>query len=265
MSIRLIATVFVTTILCARAVPADERRYSQADLQALADKGAWSELIEHLGDVPPAARDARWEKVVEQAGIGALEVSTQRDDPFLGIRIGIQLVDQFPQVRESRVFMKKRNEVGLQAFDRCLNHDERIATCAPLLKAFVAQDPQDLDLAFTAGKIASKRMKRWYAASFFRTALAKPSDTRSCKDTDVRLSVVSALGLGDSPEWKTPIEDARVILRDECWGDLRNAVQDAFHEAGSKVPKNSCDILKAKSALGKVDVRVCANLSKKED
>jgi hypothetical protein len=49
------------------AAQADPRPYTMKDLQALADRKSWSELIMHLQDVPPAERAADWNKLVETA------------------------------------------------------------------------------------------------------------------------------------------------------------------------------------------------------
>ena len=258
LSISLVAMVCLLVMQSARA---DEKKYTQADLQALANQSSWKELIEHLGDVSPAERNDQWEKLAEQAGLGALEASVKRDDPSLGIQVGISLVDQYPQVGKSKAFMNKRNEVGLQAFDRCLNQERLADYCGPMLKTFVAQDPDNLDLAFKAGKIASRRMKRWFTVSFFKSALSQQTELRNCKDSDAQKAVLAALGLGDGPDSRTAIDDARTILRDDCWDPLKAPVKDAFHEGDKRFQKNTCDILKEKNALGKVDAVTCTNLS----
>ena len=247
-------------LLVMQSAVADEKKYTQADLQALASQSSWKELIEHLGDVSPTERNAQWEQLAEQAGLGELEASVKREDPSLGIQVGISLVDQYPQLKKSKSFMNKRSEVGLQAFDQCLNHEHLVNYCGPLLKTFVAQDADNLDLAFKAAKISSKRMKRWFSVSFFKNALSKPNELRSCKDGDAQKAVLAALALNDEPDYKVSISDARVIVRDDCWDQLKDPVRDAFHEGDKRFQKNTCDILKDKNALGKIDATVCANL-----
>jgi hypothetical protein len=246
----------------ATAAAADEgKRHTLTDLQALAAQSSWKELIEHLGDVQPAERGDPWLRLAEQAGVEAFDASVARDQPALSIQLGISLLDQYPQLKTSHPFMGKRAEVGLSALARCFDSRGQSELCGRLLTIFAAQDPDNLDLSFKAGKMASRHLKRWYTVSFFRRALAHPSTSRSCGDEDLRLAVLSGLGQKDAPEFKTAVEDARVVLRDECWAELKGPALEGFHEGSPAFQKNTCDILKAKQALGKIDAVVCANIA----
>ncbi|HUP58145.1 MAG TPA: hypothetical protein VM598_11875 [Bdellovibrionota bacterium] len=238
---------------------ADEKKYSLKDLQALAGQGAWSELVEHLGDIPPASRDSAWEKVAIQAGTGLLGEAVNTRDPLNGIQASEALVDKYPHLRKSRSFMDRRAEVGLKAHERCLDTGYLAEECGKSLRTFVERDPESLDLAFHAGKLARLKMQHWTAAPFFRKALAKRSSTRSCADDDVRLSVLSALALPSGEKAHAEaIADAQAILKSQCFAELKDAVLAEFRNDSSYFQANACPVLKEKNALGKVSRKKCA-------
>jgi hypothetical protein len=207
----------VLFLAVAAASPAP-KPYSLDDLRALAGRAAWVELAAHLDDVPPAQRDADWEKLAARTAVGLMESPETADHAGA-------LFDRFPQV-----------------------------------KASLAGDATSADEAFRVGKLARARMKPWFAIPFFRSALAKGTTPERCADADLRLAVLSAIGLADDGPGSASagaIRDAQAILRTDCLATLKTPVLEALRTGSPAVRKNACPVLKDKNALGKIDRKSC--------
>ena len=58
---------FAAVALTVRPAQAEDRKYTLQDLQVLEKNQGWDELLKHIQDVPPAARQADWNRVMEHA------------------------------------------------------------------------------------------------------------------------------------------------------------------------------------------------------
>src|SRR5580700_1594979 len=102
------ALVVALVVVLATIARADDRKlYTLADLKALAKQQAWSELVDHLEDIPPTNRDADWRAVAQQAGLGALGIAG-RSGPVDGLSVSETLLDRYPVLKDSKDFMAKR-------------------------------------------------------------------------------------------------------------------------------------------------------------
>src|SRR5450631_441781 len=76
-----------------------DKRYTIADLRALAQQHAWSELIDHLEDVTPSTRDAEWASLAQQAALGVLASSTDHG-PSAGLTTAHALLTRYPTLKD---------------------------------------------------------------------------------------------------------------------------------------------------------------------
>lgn len=65
-------TVSSTSAVAASSSPAGGA-YSRADLDALERQQSWSELVDHLQDIPPGQRDGHWKALATEAVVGRLK------------------------------------------------------------------------------------------------------------------------------------------------------------------------------------------------
>lgn len=145
-----LALVFLSAWAGAAAAP-----YTMADLEALQKRGQWAELIAHLQDIPPSARQGAWNRLAVQACVDG----------------------QYPQYLTLNDITYPLNE-----------------RCNEMLESVVTAEPANADQAWTIAKWARVNRAPWYAVRFFDQAIAKPGDAR-CKDEDVALAVNAALAL----------------------------------------------------------------------
>jgi hypothetical protein len=229
------------------SIPA-QAQYTMVDLQALADQHGWAELIAHLGDIPPSRRDDNWKTLAQEAGIGSIQDAIKHEAPVDGLVVSEQLLTAFPGVKDSPEFMAKRADVGIKAFNLCFQFDKLVETCARLMRTFVAEDPDNHDLAFRAGLIARLNLLSWTAVPYFAMAL-QTGDPR-CSNDQVDIAVLSGLALPpDDSDYHDALQGAKTIAGKLCWTALRAQLIKNLDDASSYYRDNTCPILRAHDAL----------------
>jgi hypothetical protein len=224
-----------------------------SDLRALVQEGAWAELVEHLGDILPAQRDAEWQTIAKQAGLGAMSVGGRRGAAD-GLYLSEALLERYPVLKESRDFMSKRAELGAQAFERCFDKERSFDACGEELKAFVRADPQNQDLAFRLGKLVPPRAHGRLAVPAFAIAIQKSDDPR-CQDPDVKRAVLSGLNVPRAGNEDLVAES--VQLGNLCWRALEPAITDRMGGDSTDYLKNTCPFVRTRKALSSLMAKTC--------
>jgi hypothetical protein len=242
-------------VVLATIARADDRKlYTLADLKALAKQQAWSELVDHLEDIPPASRDADWRDVAQQAGLGALTLAGH-GGPGEGLSVSETLLDRYPVLKDSKDFMAKRATLGYAAFEQCFAKLKWAESCVAVLDRFVQTDPSNTDVAFRLAKLVPQQLHRWYAVPAFAVAIQKKDDAR-CKDPDVRVAVIAGLHLpadGHEDIVKPSIE----LASNTCWSALRDAVQDGMADTANDYLKNTCPFMKTRISFSPLLTKRC--------
>lgn len=141
----------------------------------------------------------------------------------------------------------------LADYELCQKRDYTGDWCHNALKRWVKSNVGD---AFKAGKMTRKAMNHWVAVPFFHQAFeAKQGD---CKDSDVKLAVLSALDLPKSQN-EDVIAQARKIGIETCFADMKNDLV-AKAAVGSSLFENVCKDLDAKGLLQGLKKKKCAEL-----
>jgi hypothetical protein len=232
----------------ARSLKAKGPTYSMTDLQALEKKGSWEELLGHAEDVAPAQRSAAWEKMVEKAAIGYLEQLSGVAAAYDAVFTSQSLAKRYPHLLKSQDFMTKRGEAGKKASENCLRDAYRGQHCVDMMKDFLKTSNTAPEVGFAFGKIARKTQNHYVAVPFFKWALDQKKDAAMCGDDDLRMAVVSGLGL--PPDYENA-DGARHIAANVCWDNLKDAIRKELVEGGSSgyYRDNTCAVMKAKGAL----------------
>jgi hypothetical protein len=225
-----------------------------ADLRSLAQQKAWSELVDHLEDIPPANRDAEWQSLAQQAGLGALTLAGQRG-PVDGIYLSEALLQRYPVLKDSKDFMSKRAELGAQAFARCFQKDLWADSCAAHIKAFVEADRTNQDLAFRLGKLLPPRSFGRLAIPAFAVAIQKKDDPR-CQDPDVKRAVLSGLSVPKAGNEDIVAESVQ-LGSNLCWQALQPSITDRMGGDPTDYLKNTCPFVMAKRSLSIVMSKAC--------
>ena len=249
------AIALATIVAVTGTATADKKPYALADLKALVSQKSFKEAVEHLNDVPPSERKADWLDTAAAAGAGY--IAGLSNDNMVTKVIAIEQLDaDVAPILKVAKYTKVRAEVGLKAYEACLQNNHWADECIQHGIKFVEADASNADLALKMAKVVRKNAKSWAALPFFKLAIAGKPSAAACKDADLALAVTSGLAL---PKDYDRAGDARTIAAGACWDHLKKPILAAFVEDSENgyVRQNSCDLLKAKKALGAEQARTC--------
>ncbi|MEJ7596896.1 MAG: hypothetical protein WKG01_03205 [Kofleriaceae bacterium] len=250
-----LGTLLAIQSLMTSVATADKKPYTLADLKELVSQKSFKEAVEHLNDVAPSERKAEWLDTAATAGAGY--IAGLSNDNMVTKVIAIEQLDaDVAPILKVAKYTKVRAEIGLKAYDACLQNNHWADECVEHAIKFVETDASNVDLALRMAKIVRKNAKSWAALPFFKRALAGKPSAAACKDADLSLAVISGLAL---PKDYDRAADARTIAGGACWDHLKKPILAAFDEDSENgyVRQNSCDLLKAKKALGAEQARTC--------
>jgi hypothetical protein len=223
-------------------------KYGMADLDALATKGAWEELLEHAEDVAPTARNAAWEKTVERAAMGYMDQLTTKTGAYEGIWTSQQLLKRYPHLRSSKELTVKRAEAAKIASKECLSKSYGGDHCLDMMTDFLKTSGTSPDVGMAFGRIVRANQFHYVAVPYFKWSLDQPkAEAAWCDDEDLSLAVVAGLGLPPDAE---NAAGARHIAAGACFAKLKAKVERAAVEDESSYTRdNVCAVLRAKGAL----------------
>lgn len=232
-----------------------------ADFDALAAARNWTELRDRLTDLNPAARDAHWDALVEQAAIGELTPQTAPGGTYAERIAAIErYYPKFPSLSGSPQFLALRGSIGLQAFERCFDEARDAATCYNALERFVRVAPVSADLARGAARLIGLKLNRSTSSLFFAVGLDAPSGGEVvCTDADLAYSTVAALQR--PPDWREA--KAARTLAERCWDKLGPAlIENAAREGpDSYYLHNACPVLMERNAITGLRAARCQAVS----
>lgn len=237
------------TLSARNAKDAAGRGYTLADLKALAEKGQWEELVQHIEDVPPAKRGAEWDALLERAATEFLASYGSQNTSYGAFHSAERLVERYPALVKSQRFMAKRFEVSKAAFQSCLTETYDGDECLRAMRDFLAVGAPPPEVAFQFGKLVRGKLNHYLAVPFFRRGLeGKAPNSHECADQDLGLAVKAGLALPPDDE---NARFSREIAGERCFGTLEKALLTQLSERGSESyeAQNICSVLKAKGAL----------------
>jgi len=241
--------VLLATLL---SFTASAATYEMADLKALDKDQSWRELVDHLTDVVPSKRDAEWKAIAERACSGVLDPAAIKD-PASGERTLDQideLMKRFGWLKDSKVFMSRRAEVGFKAFGWTFSNSRHSTGEDPWLdrlKAFVAADAVTPDIALRGAKAVTSRLVAVVAFPMFKTALSKGGKP-VCKEADLQKSALGALSEGS---WKAEVNEVLTT----CWDEMKPVIlaEVLKPDATRTLQLKLCPVLVEKNGLSPED------------
>ena len=229
-----------------------------ADLDALAAAGNWPELHDRLTDLNPAARDAHWNALVEQAAIGELTPQAAPGGSFAERMAAIDAtIQSFPRSVARRGFLHCARRSGSRPL-AAASMRPTTWQCLGALERFVHVAPVSADLARGAARLVGLQLNRSISALFFAAGLDAVGGEEVCPDPDVAYSTVAALQR--PPDWREA--KAARTLAERCWETLGTAVVEklAHESAGSYYLRNACPILMERKAISGLRAARCQEL-----
>ena len=247
--------VLVGVLTMSSLAVAETKPYTLADLKALVAQKSFKEAVDHLGDVAPAERNADWQTVAADAATGY--IGGLSNDNLVTKVVEIERVDAaYPTILKSPKYTKVRAEIGLTAYKGCFENSYWIEECLDHAYKFIEADTDNTDLAYKMGKLVRRNAKHWASLRYFKKALAAKHTKAMCADEDIKLAVLSGLGLPTSYD-ALPL--AKEVAQGVCWENLKKPILDAFKEDSENgyIRTNACSFLKAKKALTADQAKSC--------
>jgi len=205
---------------------AEDKKYTMADLKALVAQKSYREAVQHLEDISPSERNADWQDMAGTASAGL--VAAVEHDEKLGTMQGLEA----------------RSEAGPPAFAECFQSEYQVEECRNAALKFVDADPTNAKLTLAMAKVARLGMMSYAAMPFFKRAVTANKGGAACKDEDLSIAVIAALGL---PYDNVLFVDAKPIAGTTCWADLRKPILKELAANDSGYYKtNVCDLMRGK-------------------
>jgi hypothetical protein len=256
-------TLLLVSTTHAHATPEPDRRYNMDDLQALAKKGQWAELIAHAADIRPTQRNAVWQTLLKQAVEGWLSRPRIQTNPLRAAMTAEALLERYPALAKDRKLMAKRNEVGLRAFRQCFARRYWAAQCERALRPFVAQRGTDSKTAFAAGKLVRLHVNGPRAVFYFALAMKRAAGSgrsaiaKRCADRELARALRQTLALPTLA--RQTLRDVRALSLGVCFKSVKKTVLDSL--VTSKAARAAlCQGLLSKNALTGTRRKKCARL-----
>jgi hypothetical protein len=221
------------------ASAAEPTKYTLEDLRALGESQSWGELIEHVEDVRPSERKKEWKDLLDRAAIGQIDSLREQKRAQEAHATAEQLMTRFGILKQSKPFMKKRGEAGLEVFAECMSNAYGGAQCIEQLEAFVGVDNKDAELAFQAGKLVVERGRMYPPASPFFARAFEDKSVRSsgCKDPSVQAAVLRSFG---QPAHYDTAKAADKVAFDHCFEALQKGIWESFYGSWGYEAVNIC-------------------------
>ena len=230
---------------------ADDKKYSLADIKLLVADKHYEEALLHLReDFKPTERGAEWKDLTGQAAVGL--AAAGKDDVEKLVNL-LRIEEAFPSVVKHARYAEVRSALAPKGFAACYEHSYDVGECNGFAQKFVDADPSNGKLALAVAKAARKGQNAYGAVPLFKRAVA--ATKAACKDRDLELAVIGALGL---PADHALFPDGQALAADSCWSELRPAILKRLDGASGYYKDNVCEVLRNKRA--KADfTRLCAN------
>ena len=246
MRVSVVGALFCTLLLAAPAHA--DKKYTIEDLEALVKSQSWDEAAQHLEDVPPAKREARWKAVVEKTAIGQLRALDLDKNPLEALVMADAYTKRLNVLLQSRPFMQVRAELGLKGFERCFELQWSTEQCSDRLLPFVEADRTNLDLAIKAAQLQQKNAYSYWSAALWRVAVERGKASKKvCTVYPMADAIIAAMGLPADHKMVKPAQR----VADLCFPYLKTRLQENVGFGEKYAKENTCPLLKRKNAVGK--------------
>ena len=222
----------------ATVATAEDKKYTLADLKALVGDKHYTEALQHMTDIAPTERKAEWNELLGTAATGFAQGGK---DAIEKLRNMLAVEEQFPSVVKHAKYAAVRTEWGPKGFATCFDRSYDVSECKTFAIKFIDDDASNGKLALAMAKVARKGMNAYGATPLFKRAVTA-SKAAACKDADLSLSVIAALGL---PSDYDDYADGKTVA-EICFAELKPAIVKELADASGYYKDNACALLTAK-------------------
>lgn len=195
---------------------ADDGTITLVDLEAMAVRKEWTELLTLLPSIDPADRTSKWDGIVEQAAVGHLKAIAV-DNPSEAVVVGEELVKAFPALGRSRPFEDEYNGIAFSGFETCFSLPSSAPQCVDKLNTFVRKGRNIPELAFRAGQLVGQKRSSEEAIPFFVMAIGPLTRAAYCADTEVKRALLAGFLTTEEATFRKALK----LAEKDCWGTFR--------------------------------------------
>lgn len=244
-----IQDLFIATFLVLTAFSTPEKSFAAAlsnrELDLLVQKSKWQEVLEKAEAVEATEWNDKWNAAVSRATLERSKELVAQKNPVEAITVSETSLEKHPTIKGHKMFMQERAVTGLKALEQCFSVKKLGAECNQVFQSFVAQDPMNTHLAFQAGMIVAKNLKKNPAAvPYFYSAMKAKANKTQCQNPSVKETIAIAI---ESPNAED-VTMAKEILFQKCWGNFDKNFIAGLTKSENGM-KNSCAGLLEKGAL----------------
>ncbi len=223
--------------------------YSMKDLEILAKNNNYLEFLEHAKDIKPHQRSQTWKNLLKKMAKGFIKQKISQKDYKSEIFLYIENLLNIPTLKNSDIFIAKRNSYGINFLKHCFNQTKPIK-CESFAKSLLNKTPHLFapDLGIKIGDILiSKKITNNKIWPFFKEATKSDFSEFYCKRRGVKkilFSKLTKLLLTPTPENKIKT-NILSIANNNCIKQLLPDLKNMIFSNNSTVNKElSFTILK---------------------
>lgn len=237
---------------------------SLGDLEALAKRRSYKELLDRALDVPASARDATWTKLVAEAATDRLKKAHNKS-AFEALAVDESLADLYPLATAEPDYKAVQSVVADEGIAACFAKADvarrtvwrdrvQIPDCARLAEAYVARASPPPSQTLKLAKLVRRNSHASRAAGLFLAAIPKPGMS-SCRELDVPLAAVAALQAKPGTELA---EQGRTLAFERCYDASQKALKKGFVRGSHpNYFLNACGPMIKRKAIGRLMTKRC--------
>jgi hypothetical protein len=174
----------------------EEKYFTMDELDLMASRKSWNELILALPRVIPAEKGKKWLVLVEKGALGYLtSLSDQKDTQV--VEKSNELLLKFSSLQSSAAFRNKRREIILEGFESCFRSETPKNSCTQAAGAFASRENFDPELLAKLGVRVAKNDSAFAGLYLYARALNVSNRDILCVLPEIKAAILEGAASGD--------------------------------------------------------------------
>lgn len=220
-------------------------------IEIMVKKQEWNQSLFYLGNVVDADRGKRWQSLLVRTATETVKAEA-KTDLSAGLKAANDLLKKFPTLHSSPLFLRERESIILNGFEKCFTSGEK-GSCSKRLLEVLEEEKKNTEFAVKASELLTQHGEVQDALTAFRLAMTDTSIPIVCRNQKLQLLIAAALSgtATDAAALATDIVDRY------CWYYIKDLILKALNANPSKTfQSRACGILK-KKRLGAERKKLC--------
>lgn len=207
--------------------------YTIEQIQKLEEQEIWQDVVTHLEDIEPLARDEEWQRLLENSVFQHLKDLERRQELDLAAEVADKTFEKYKTLKRSERAMKLRNKIGLRNLEVCLQASQPLRDCHPLSIRFIEYDEKyRTELGLATGILTTYHRFHRGGLPYFAIALEEAASPAVCANERFALAVQNALSGPESDE----LTQLSRQLAGKCFTQLKSVLAGELAAAEKRSP-----------------------------